>query len=75
VPARGPGCRPTGSFTTCLFATAGHDLRALVRGNASDSDLAAHLRGIWGARTDRYSEIRSAETTGLAKVEMSYIGG
>jgi cyclic pyranopterin phosphate synthase len=64
-----------GQLYTCLFATAGHDLRALVRGDASDSDLAAHLRGIWGARTDRYSEIRSAETTGLAKVEMSYIGG
>ena len=64
-----------GQLFTCLFATAGHDLRALVRGDASDADLAAHLRGIWGARTDRYSEIRSAETTGLVKVEMSYIGG
>ena len=64
-----------GQLYTCLFATAGHDLRALVRGDASDADLAAHLRRIWGARTDRYSEIRSAETTGLVKVEMSYIGG
>ena len=64
-----------GQLYTCLFATAGHDLRALLRGGATDPDLAAHLRGIWGARTDRYSEIRSAETTGLAKVEMSYIGG
>jgi len=64
-----------GQLFTCLFATAGHDLRALVRGDASDADLEAHLRGIWGARTDRYSEIRSAETTGLVKVEMSYIGG
>jgi cyclic pyranopterin phosphate synthase len=64
-----------GQLYTCLFATAGHDLRALVRGDASDADLAAHLRGIWGARTDRYSEIRSADTTGLVKVEMSYIGG
>jgi len=64
-----------GQLFTCLFATAGHDLRALLRGDASDADLEAHLRGIWGARTDRYSEIRSAETTGLVKVEMSYIGG
>jgi len=30
---------------------------------------------IWRARTDRYSELRSAETTDLPKVEMSYIGG
>ncbi len=64
-----------GQLFTCLFATAGHDLRALVRADASDADLEAHLRSLWVARTDRYSEIRSAETTGLVKVEMSYIGG
>jgi cyclic pyranopterin phosphate synthase len=64
-----------GKLYTCLFAVRGHDLRALVRGGASDEDLTAALRGIWGARTDRYSELRSAETAGLAKVEMSYIGG
>ncbi|MGH3114721.1 MAG: GTP 3',8-cyclase MoaA, partial [Gaiellaceae bacterium] len=52
-----------------------HDLRALLRGGASDDELTAALRGIWGARTDRYSELRSAETAGLEKVEMSYIGG
>lgn len=64
-----------GQLFTCLFATAGHDLRALVRADASDADLEAHLRGIWETRTDRYSEIRSAETIDLVKVEMSYIGG
>jgi len=64
-----------GQLYTCLFATAGHDLRALVRGGASDAELEASLRGIWEARDDRYSEIRSAETLALPKVEMSYIGG
>ena len=37
--------------------------------------LAALLAGVWQTRTDRYSEIRTAETAGLRKVEMSYIGG
>jgi GTP 3',8-cyclase len=64
-----------GQLYTCLFATSGHDLRALLRGGASDEDLEATLRAIWAARDDRYSEIRSAETVALPKVEMSYIGG
>ena len=46
-----------------------------VRGGASDEELRRELGRIWGARTDRYSEIRSANTVGLPKVEMSYIGG
>jgi cyclic pyranopterin phosphate synthase len=64
-----------GQLYTCLFATRGHDLRALVRGGASDPDLAATLRSIWEGRDDRYSELRSLETVDLPKVEMSYIGG
>jgi GTP 3',8-cyclase len=64
-----------GQLFTCLFATRGHDLRSLVRGGASDAALEAQLREIWAARDDRYSEIRSAETVALPKVEMSYIGG
>jgi cyclic pyranopterin phosphate synthase len=64
-----------GQLFTCLFAGQGHDLRAVLRQGASDEELAGHLRGIWGARVDRYSEIRSAETSGLSRVEMSYIGG
>jgi len=64
-----------GKLYTCLFATDGHDLRALVRAGASDQQLEADLRRVWGARDDRYSEIRSAETVDLPKVEMSYIGG
>ena len=30
---------------------------------------------LWGRRTDRYSELRTAATARLEKVEMSYIGG
>ncbi|MGH3131167.1 MAG: GTP 3',8-cyclase MoaA [Gaiellaceae bacterium] len=64
-----------GRLYTCLFAVRGHDLRALVRGGATDDELSAAIGRIWGARTDRYSELRSAETVDLPKVEMSYIGG
>ena len=64
-----------GLLYTCLFAIQGYDLRALMRAGASDADLAAAIGAIWSARADRYSEIRTAETASLRKVEMSYIGG
>jgi cyclic pyranopterin phosphate synthase len=64
-----------GKLYTCLFAGAGYDFRALLRGGASDEDIAAHVGAVWRARGDRYSEIRTAETARLGKVEMSYIGG
>ena len=64
-----------GQVYTCLFAVKGHDLRALLRGGARDSELATAIADIWRARTDRYSELRSAATADIPKVEMSYIGG
>jgi len=64
-----------GRLHTCLFALKGHDLRAPLRLGASDEELAERIRGIWSRRTDRYSELRTAETSALPKVEMSYIGG
>jgi len=64
-----------GKLYTCLFAARGHDLRAPLRLGATDEELAERLRAIWTRRTDRYSELRSAETATLPKVEMSYIGG
>lgn len=64
-----------GVLYTCLFATQGYDLRALLRASASDDALAAAIGAIWSVRADRYSEIRTAETAALRKVEMSYIGG
>jgi GTP 3',8-cyclase len=64
-----------GRLYTCLFGVRGHDLRAVLRGGASDRELGEEIERIWSRRADRYSEIRSEQTTGLAKVEMSYIGG
>jgi cyclic pyranopterin phosphate synthase len=64
-----------GRLHTCLFAVQGHDLRALLRGGATNDELATAIADIWSARGDRYSELRSAQTADLPKVEMSYIGG
>jgi cyclic pyranopterin phosphate synthase len=64
-----------GRLYTCLFATRGHDLRALVRSSTNDDDLHARIAALWAARADRYSEIRSERTTSRPRVEMSYIGG
>ena len=54
-----------GKLFTCLFAVRGNDLRALIRSGASDDELAEAVRGIWAGRADRYSDLRSAATTGL----------
>jgi cyclic pyranopterin phosphate synthase len=64
-----------GSLYTCLFAQAGHDLRSLLRGGASDEQIRNEIAAVWQARGDRYSEIRTAETAWSKKIEMSYIGG
>ena len=69
-----------GSLYTCLFASAGHDLRGLLRAGASDEELSQRIQGIWTTRDDRYSELRAAQTDGLeslraGRVEMSHIGG
>jgi cyclic pyranopterin phosphate synthase len=68
-----------GRLYLCLFASQGHDLRSLLRTNASDADLASAMGHIWQGRSDRYSEQRAAlapdATTGQRRVEMSYIGG
>jgi len=64
-----------GSLYTCLFATQGHDLRALMRGGATDEQIRDAILAVWTAREDRYSELRSADTAGLKKIEMSFIGG
>jgi GTP 3',8-cyclase len=64
-----------GKLFTCLFAVRGHDLRAVLRGGATDEELAAAIRGVWAGRNDRYSEVRSRATTDPERVEMSYIGG
>lgn len=79
-----------GRLYTCLFATAGHDLRAVLRSGASDDELRRRLGHVWGRRDDRYSELRTAATRApdaarpaaaspaaaeAPRIEMSYIGG
>jgi cyclic pyranopterin phosphate synthase len=69
-----------GQLYLCLFASHGHDLRSLVRGDAPDADLASAIGHIWHARQDRYSAARGvlpadAGNNGPRRVEMSYIGG
>ncbi len=64
-----------GELYTCLFAAAGTDLRAPLRAGAADAELLELIAGRWQRRDDRYSELRSAATTGAERVEMSYIGG
>ncbi|MDC8759350.1 GTP 3',8-cyclase MoaA [Janthinobacterium fluminis] len=68
-----------GKLYTCLFASRGHDLRALLRGGRSDAEISTALAHLWRGRADRYSELRAAHgdapAGGEKKVEMSYIGG
>ena len=66
-----------GVFYTCLFAQAGTDLRAPLRGGASDADIGAQIRTVWTGRSDRYSEQRALlrQNSPARKVEMNYIGG
>ena len=73
APAR--ASRPRARSTPASSRTKGTDLRALLRGGATDAELARPIRAAWRARDDRYSELRTAATAGIAKIEMSYIGG
>jgi cyclic pyranopterin phosphate synthase len=63
-----------GRLYTCLFAVRGHDLRAILRSDEPDH-VEEVIRAVWTRRADRYSEIRTEETSSLRRVEMSYIGG
>ena len=70
-----------GKLYLCLFATSGHDLRPLLRGDADDARIASAIGHIWQGRADRYSELRALRgpdteaASGVRRVEMSYIGG
>ena len=72
-----------GKLYTCLFASGGHDLRALLREGRSDAEISSAVAQLWRGRGDRYSELRGSQTAaggavlepGKKKVEMSYIGG
>jgi len=64
-----------GQIFGCLFARAGSDLRSILRASADDTALGEQLQAFWRARADRYSELRSAGTRSLPRLEMSYLGG
>ena len=64
-----------GQLYTCLFATRGTDLKGPLRDGESDTELEDRIRAVWGIRADRYSELRSAATERLPKVEMFALGG
>jgi GTP 3',8-cyclase len=65
-----------GRFYTCLFAAEGTDLRAPLRGGASDEELLQLIRAVWERRADRYSELRdNLRARGVQHVEMNYVGG
>jgi cyclic pyranopterin phosphate synthase len=64
-----------GKLYTCLFAVTGRDVREVLRDGSTDEQLVAFLADTWGARDDRYSELRSGSTNDLPKVEMFAMGG
>jgi len=80
-----------GQLYTCLFASNGVDLRALLRGGADDREISTLLESTWRSRGDRYSELRTERTArrvredasrtsprrrgDARRIEMSYIGG
>ncbi|MET3234274.1 UNVERIFIED_ORG: cyclic pyranopterin phosphate synthase [Burkholderia sp. 1263] len=69
-----------GKLYLCLFASSGHDLRALLRAGASDVEIATAVAEIWQSRGDRYSQLRGSSAAEPhaqegRRVEMSYIGG
>ncbi|WP_264812717.1 GTP 3',8-cyclase MoaA, partial [Acetobacter oeni] len=72
-----------GQLYTCLFATKGTDLRAVLRAgvqSAGDEEpLRQALTKLWRNRADRYSEERAQpsvdENKVRGKIEMHYIGG
>ena len=68
-----------GQLYLCLFASKGYDLRHLLRGDVSDSQIEKHIAAIWSDRSDEYSRLRGqnagVQNDGIRRVEMSYIGG
>ncbi len=67
-----------GQLFTCLFATAGTDLRTPLRDGADDDELREVIHRVWSRRADRYSERRDElrrEGRQVHKMEMHYIGG
>ena len=49
-----------GTFLLCLYGEEGLDLRELLRGGATDEEIAARIADTWSRRTDRGAEERRA---------------
>jgi cyclic pyranopterin phosphate synthase len=72
-----------GKLVTCLFSSRGHDLKALLRGGATDRELCTAIAEIWQPRIDRFSEQRLAAINSGGgyrpgehpKLEMISLGG
>lgn len=71
-----------GKFVTCLFSQVGHDIKALLRGGATDDEIRTYLASLWQKRADRYSierleAINSAnyDPKSHRKIEMISLGG
>ena len=64
-----------GSIYTCLFATEGHNIRSILRMDASQEQIGNAISEIWKSRNDNYSEQRGTVEQTKDRVEMSYIGG
>ena len=71
-----------GKIVTCLFSQVGHNVKALLRSGASDSEICGLLSSIWKKRTDRYSDERlqalrsgSYDPKSHKKIEMISLGG
>lgn len=71
-----------GKIVTCLFSGVGYDVKALLRGGASDEDITKFIISIWQKRADRYSAdrlqaLRSSnyDPKNHKKIEMISLGG
>jgi GTP 3',8-cyclase len=49
-----------GTWLLCLYGEDGLDLRQLLRGGATDAEIAGRIAATWRARTDRGAEERAA---------------
>jgi len=71
-----------GKLVTCLFSHLGHDLKAKLRGGATDEEIGEFIARIWSGRTDRYSADRwealnssNYDPKSHKKIEMISLGG
>ena len=71
-----------GKIVTCLFSQLGHDVKARLRGGATDDEILEFLSELWRGRSDRYSLDRLAALSSSTydpkrhrKIEMISLGG